>query len=318
MQLKNTWMVGGLLLGCASLACAQNFPNRPVRILASEAGGGGDFVARTIAQGIPQGLGQQMVVDNRGGGVIAGELVAKAPPDGYTLLLYGNTLWLLPLMRDHVPYDAQKDFAPVTLAGRAQNVLVVHPSLPVRSVKDLIAMAKAKPGELNYASAVAGAVNHLAAELFKSMANVNIVRIPHKGTSSALNSVLGGQVHMMFATASSVIPHVKSGRLRGLGLTGAQPSPLFPDMPTIAAAGLPGFDSVSLHGIFAPAGTPAAIIQRLNKEIVAVLQRPETRERFASAGVDVAASTPEQLTATMKAEIDSMGKVIRNAGIRDQ
>jgi tripartite-type tricarboxylate transporter receptor subunit TctC len=312
-----TFLVGLMALDAATI-CAQNFPNKPIRIIASEAGGLGDVAARMITPALSAAMGQQVIVDNRGGGVIAGEIVSKSPADGYTLLLYGNTLWLLHLMRDHVPYDTLKDFAPITVATRGQNVLVVNPSLPVKSVKELIAMAKARPGELDYASAAAGTGNHLAAELFKFLANVNIMRIPHKGTQSALTSVVSGQVHLMFATSSAVPPHLKSGRLRALAVTGAQPSALFPDLPTISAAGVPGYDSTSSHAIFAPAGTPLPVINRLNQEIVGTLAKPEIKERLANVGIDIVGSTPEQLSAAMKAEITSMGKVIKAANIRDQ
>ena len=305
-----------LLLGAT--ADAQEYPTKPVRIVASEAGGGGDFIARLVAQGLSSVLGQQVVVENRGGGVIAGELVAKSPPDGYTLLIYGNTLWLLPLMRKQVPYDPQRDFVPVTLAGRATNVLVVHPSLPVKSVKDLIALARARPGQLNFSTAAPGTMNHLSGELFKSMAKVNMVRVSYRGSSSALIAILSGEVQLMFASAAPVKPHIQAGKVRPLGVTTATRSTTYPDLPTIAESGLPGFEAVSAHGIFAPAKTPDAIIARLHQEIVRVLQRPESRERFASIGAEPIGSTPNQLTAEIKAEITRMGKVIREAGIQER
>src|SRR5258705_522296 len=202
-------------------AVAQDYPTRTVRIVASEAGGGGDFIARLVAQGLTSSFGQQVVVDNRGGGVIAGDVVAKSPADGYTLLLYGNTLWLLPLMRKQVPYDPQRDFVPITLAGRAVNVLVVHPSLPVKSVKDLIALAHARPGQLNFSTAAPGTINHLAGELFNSMAKVNIVRVSYRGSPSAVTAVMSGEVQLMFASAAPVRPHIQAGRGRPLGVTTA-------------------------------------------------------------------------------------------------
>jgi tripartite-type tricarboxylate transporter receptor subunit TctC len=299
-------------------AIAQNYPAKPVRIVASESGGGGDFIARLVAQGLASAFGQQVVVENRGGGVIAGDLVAKSAPDGYTLLLYGNTLWLLPLMRNHVPYDPHRDFVPVTLAGRAVNVLVVHPSLPVKSVKDLIALARARPGELNFSTAAPGTINHLAGELFNSMAKVNIVRVSYRGSPSALTAVLSGEVQLMFATAAPVKPHIQAERVRPLGVTTATRSTTYPDLPTIAESGLPGFEAVSMHGIFVPARTPDGIVARLNQEIVRVLQRPESRDRFAGIGAEPVGSTPEQLTAEIKAEISRMGKVIREAGIQER
>jgi len=306
-----------LLLGTAT-AGAQDYPARTVRIVASEAGGGGDFVARLIAQGLTAVFGQQVVVENRGGGVIAGDLVAKSPPDGYTLLLYGNTLWLLPLMRSHMPYDPGRDFVPISLAASAVNVLVVHPSLPVKSVKDLVALARARPGQLNNGSAAPGTINHLAAELFKSMAKVNIVRVSYRGSASALTAVMSGEVQLMFASAAAVKPPIQSGRVRALAVTTPGRSPIYPELPTVAEAGLPGFESVSVHGVFAPAKTPDAIVTRLHQEIARVLQRQDMKDRFASVGVEPIGSSPEQLAATMKAEIARMGKVIREAGIREQ
>jgi tripartite-type tricarboxylate transporter receptor subunit TctC len=305
--------------GTFSLAAvAQDYPTKPVRIVASEAGGGGDFIARLVAQGLSSAFGQQVVVENRGGGVIAGDVVAKSPPDGYTLLLYGNTLWLLPLMRKHVPYDPQRDFVPITLAGRAVNVLVVHPSLPVKSVKELIALARARPGQLNFSTAAPGTINHLAGELFNSMAKVNIVRVSYRGSPSAVTAVMSGEVQLMFASAAPVRPHIQAGRVRALGVTTATRSMTYPDLPTIAESGVPGFEAVSTHGIFAPAKTPDAIIARLHQEIIRVLQRPESRDRFAGIGAEPIGSTPEQLTAEIKAEIARMGKVIREAGIQER
>ena len=301
-----------------SMVIAQDYPTRPVRIVASEAGGGGDFIARLVAQGLSSAFGQQVVVENRGGGVIAGDVVAKSPPDGYTLLLYGNTLWLLPLMRKQVPYDPQRDFVPITLAGRAVNVLVVHPSLPVKSVKELIALARARPGQLNFSTAAPGTINHLAGELFNSMAKVNIVRVSYRGSPSAVTAVMSGEVQLMFASAAPVRPHIQAGRVRPLGVTTATRSTTYPDLPTIAESGVPGFEAVSTHGIFAPAKTPDAIIARLHQEIVRVVQRPESRIRFAGIGAEPVGSTPEQLTAEIKAEIARMGKVIREAGIQER
>lgn len=298
-------------------AQAQDFPNRALRIVASEAGGGGDFSARLIALHLPAILGQPVVVENRGGGVIAGELVARSPADGHTLLLYGNTFWLLPLMRKSMPYDPLTDFVPVSLAARATNVLVVHPSLPVKSVKELIALAKAKPGELNYGSAAAGTINHLAGELLKYMTGIDVVRIPYRGTASVLTALMAGQVQLMFATSASVTSVVRSGRLRALAVTSLERSPLFPDLPSMSEAGLKGFESVSLHGVFAPAKTPPATVMRLNGAIGQVLSQAEVRERLAASGVEALSGPPSALAVAMNNEIARMGKVIRAAGIRD-
>jgi tripartite-type tricarboxylate transporter receptor subunit TctC len=307
------------LVPFTSTSHAQDYPTKPVRILASEAGSNGDFVARTVAQGLTAAWGQQVLVDNRGGGVIAGDVVAKSPPDGYTMLLYGNTHWLLPLMRKQVPYDAHRDFAPVTLAARNINVLVVHPSLPVKSVKDLIALARARPGALNFSTAAPGTMNHLAGELFKSMANANIVRISYRGSPSALTAVLSGEVQMMFATAAPARPHIQSGKVRALAVTSANRSPSFPELPTIAeAGGLPGFEAISVHGVFVPAKTPEPLIGRLHQDIARALQRPDAKERIAGIGGEAVGSTPEQFAQVIKEEVARMGKVIREAGIQEK
>ena len=306
------------LLMAASAVPAQDYPSKTVRIVASEAGGSGDFVARLVAQGLTGTFGQQVVVDNRGGGVVAGDVVAKSPPDGYTLLLYGNTLWLLPLMRKQIPYDPYRDFAPVTVAARAVNVLVVHPSLPVKSVKDLVALARARPSELNFSSAAPGTMNHLASELFKSMAKIDIVRVSYRGSASALTAVMSGEVQMMFAAAAPARPHVQSGRVKALAVSTATRSPSYPDLPTVAEAGLPGFEAVSVHGIFVPAKTPEALVARLKQEIVQVLQRPESRERLASIGAEPVGGTPGQLAAAIKDEVARMGRIIREAGIQER
>jgi len=305
-------------LMAAGTGFAQDFPSRTVRIVASEAGGSGDFVARVVAQGLSATFGQQVVVENRGGGVVAGDVVAKSAPDGHTLLLYGNTLWLLPLMRKQIPYDPYRDFAPITMAARAVNVLVVHPSLPVKSVKDLIALARARPGDLNFSSAAPGTMNHLAAELFKSMAKINIVRVSYRGSASALTAVMSGEVQMMFAAAAPARPHVESGRVRALAVTTASRSPSYPDLPTVAEAGLPGFEAVSVHGIFVPVKTPEALVARLNQDIVRVLQRPESRKRLASIGAEPVGSTPAQFAAAIKDEVAKMGKIISEAGIQER
>jgi tripartite-type tricarboxylate transporter receptor subunit TctC len=310
---------GLTVLGLFSFAAiAQDYPSKTVRIVASEAGGSGDFVSRLIAQGLTSAFGQQVIVENRGGGVVAGDVVAKAPPDGYTVLLYGNTFWLLPLMRKQIPYDPYRDFVPVVEAARGVNVLVVHPSLPVKSVKDLVALARSRPGELNFSSAAPGTMNHLASELFKSMAKVNIVRVSYRGSASALTAVMSGEVQMMFGAAAPVRPHVQSGRVKALAVSTATRSPTYPDLPTVAEAGLPGFEAVSVHGVFLPAKTPEPINARLHQEIVRVLQRPESRERLASVGTEPVGGTRAQFAAVIKDEVERMGKVIREAGIQEK
>lgn len=307
-------------VGLASAAtAAQTYPAKPIRfIVPFTPGGGADTTARLVAPRAGERLGQQIVVDNRGGGVVAGEIVSRAQPDGYTLIYYGSTLWILPLMRKHVPYDTVRDFAPITLAVTSPNVLVVHPSVNASTVKELIALARSRPGALNYASAAAGTIPHLAAELFKSLAGVDLVRVVYKGTGAALSDLLGGQVQIMFATAPSAAPHIKSGKLRALGVTTAQPLPAFAELPTISSAGLPGYEAVQVSGLFAPARTPTVIIARLNQEMARGLNRPAVKDRLAATGVDVVASSPSEFATKIKSEIMRLGKVIRDAGIRDE
>jgi tripartite-type tricarboxylate transporter receptor subunit TctC len=299
----------------AGTACAQDFPSKPVRMVTSAAGGGGDVITRLIAQAISAPLGQQVIVDNRGG-LIASETVAKAAPDGYTLLSQPNSFWLLPYMQN-VSYDPVKDFVPISLTVTSPNVIVVHPSLPVKSVKELIAFAKARPGQLNFAAGSTGSSSHLAAELFKMMAGINIVHIPYRGAGPALNDTLGGQVSLLFSNTAAAGPHIKSGRLRGLAVTTAKPSALTPDLPTVASSGLPNYEAAAIYGVFAPAGTPAALVTRLNQEVVKGLNRTDMKEKFFNAGVDVIASSPQQLGTTMKADMARLGKVIKDANIHE-
>ena len=310
------WMfsVGVMVLG-SGVVTAQNYPNKPIRIVTGTPGSASDFASRLIAQGLTGSLGQHVIVDNRVG-IVAIETVVKAPPDGYTLLYYASTLWLLPLMRKDVSYETLKDFAPITLTVRSPNILVVHPLVAANSVKELIVLAKAKPGTLNYASGGVGASSHLAGELFKAMAGVNILYIPYKGAPQALNDVIAGQVQMMFSTPVSVTPHVKSGRLRALAVTSAQPSTLVPGLPTVAASGLPGYESVQMSGVLVPAKTLRPIINRLNQEIVRVLNAPDVKEKFFKTEVEVVASSTEEFSAKIKSEMSRLGKVIKDAGIR--
>lgn len=300
----------------ASPARAQEYPNKLVRIITSEPGGPSDIIARIVAQGISESLGQSVIVDNRTG-IIAAEAAAKSPPDGYTLLFYGPTLWLMPYLRTSVAWDLVKDFSPVIWATRSPNILVIHPSIPAKSVSELIALAKAKPGTMNFSTGATGSSNQLAAELFKSMAIINILRVPYKGTSPAVNAVVGGQVQLMFPDVGVALPIVKSGRLTALAVTSAAPSPLAPGIPTIAASGLPGYESEALFGMFAPAKTPVAIINRLNEEAAKVLSRPAVKEKFFSVGVEPVAGTPVEFANKLKVEMSKWGKVIKDAGIHE-
>jgi len=306
-------LAGALVTGAAT---AQSFPTKPIRIVTSEPGGGNDFAARMIVPGLSGSLGQQVLVDNRPAGVIPGQIVAKSPPDGHTLLLTTGLLWILPLIQS-APFDAARDFVPVVLIASTPNILVTHPSLPVKSVRELITLAKARPGELDYASGAVGASSHLAAELFKSMARVDIVRVPYRGAGPAVLGIVSGQVQVMFATASSVRPHIDASRLKALAVTSARRSAVFPALPTVAeAAGLNGYETATPFNLFAPAGTPAAIVNRLYAETAQVLEQKEVKERFLATGVEVVAGSPEALAAEMKTDSVRMSKLIKSIGIR--
>ncbi len=306
-----------LCVFAAGAAAAQSYPAKPIRMVTAEPGGGNDLVARLIAQGLTPIFGQQVIVEAHGGGngALAAQAVSKAAADGYTLLVYSSALWILPLMKT-VTWDTPRDFSPIVLAAMAPNILVVHPALPVASVKDLTALARTRPGDLNYATGAAGSAMHLGAELYKSMAHLNIERVPFKGTGPGLTALMAGEVQLMFPAAGGVRVHVKAGRLKALAVTSARPTELAPGLPTMASAGLPGYESVSTYGLFAPAKTPAEIVARLNQETLRVLARPDVKERFFSAGVETLGGTPEEFATTMKSDIARWGKVIRDAGIR--
>ncbi len=299
-------------------AHAQQYPGKPIRIITTDPAGAADIAARLIAPALTANLGQQVIVDNRpgAGSMTSIESVAKAVPDGHTLLLHGSPVWLMQFMRGSLPWDPLRDLAPVSLAATLPNVLTVHPSLPVRSVKDLITLARARSGELNYGAGSAGASNHLAAELFNTMAKVSMVRIAYKGGGPAVLGLIGGQTQLMFATAASVKPHIDSGRLRAVAVTTASPSVLFPSLPTVAASGLPGYEALTLYGLFAPAKTPAAVVNLLNKEVVSVLTKAEVKERLARSGAEATSSTPEGFGAIVRDDIVRWGKLIKDAGIR--
>jgi tripartite-type tricarboxylate transporter receptor subunit TctC len=318
---KSRWAAGmavaGLLALMPGAAAGQAYPTRAIRIVTAPAGAGNDFVARVIAQGLTGGLGQQLVVDNRPAGIV-GELVAKAPPDGYTLLALGSVLWLTPLLQDNVGYDPVKDFAPVSLTARSVNLLVVHPSVPAGSVKELIALGRARPGQLNYATGGTGSSNHLGAELFNAMARIKMVRIAYKGSGPAINDMISGQVHVMFPTTAAAMPHVKSGRLKALAVTSLQPSALAPGLPAVAESGLPGYESVVIYGLFAPAKTPAPVINRLHAELVQFRQSGGAADKLLPAGVEVVAGPPAELAAAIKSEMTRIAKLIKDTNLRAQ
>ena len=318
---KSRWAAGmavaGLLALMPGAAAGQAYPTKAIRIVTAPAGAGNDFVARVLAQGMTGGLGQQLVVDNRPAGIV-GELVAKAPPDGYTLLALGSVLWLTPLLQDNVGYDPVKDFAPVSLTARSVNLLVVHPSVPAGSVKELIALGRARPGQLNYATGGTGSSNHLGAELFNAMARIKMVRIAYKGSGPAINDMISGQVHVMFPTSAAAMPRVKSGRLKALAVTSLQPSALAPGLPAVAESGLPGYESVVIYGLFAPAKTPAPVISRLHAELVQFRQSGGAADKLLPAGVEVVAGPPAELAAAIKSEMTRIAKLIKDTNLRAQ
>jgi tripartite-type tricarboxylate transporter receptor subunit TctC len=304
-----------LVLFATGTVSGQDYPNKPIRIVAGAAGGGGDFAARIVAQGIAGPLGQQVIVDNRAAPILAAEFVSKAPADGSTLYVSGNSIWIAPLLQK-TPYDAVRDFAPVTVIVREVSVVVVHPSLPVKSIKELIALTKAKPGELNYGSAGIGSIAHLAGELFKSMAGVNLEVVQYKGGAAAITALISGEVQSAILDPRLAAPHVKSGKLRALAVTSATPSLAVPGLPTVSASGVPGYEAIGMTSMLAPAKTPAAIVNRLHQEIVRALNLPDVKEKFLNSGAETVGSSPEQFAATIKSEIAKWDKVIKDTGIK--
>ena len=298
------------------LVFGQTYPYRPIRVLTATIGGGSDVLARIVAQEITGPMGQPLIIDNRAT-VVAPEVVAKAPPDGYTILILSNVTWNTSLVRK-VSYDPVKDLAPITMAAKYPSLVVVHPSLGLSSVKELIALAKAKPGVLNASTGSTGGAGHLALELFKSMSGVNITRVPYSSGSQEIADLLGGRMQMTLGTGPEMAPHIKSGKLKGLAVTTAQPTPLFPDLPTVAASGVPGYQFESSYNVLAPANTPAAIINRLNREIVQGLNKPSAKQLVFDSGAEVVTSTPAELAAVRDAELARLGKVLREAGITVQ
>jgi tripartite-type tricarboxylate transporter receptor subunit TctC len=308
--------LGWLLPGAGTVA-AQNYPVKPVSLVTGAPGGPNNVVSRLIATGLTASLSQPVSVNNLSGGEAAAALVVKAAPDGHTLLVIGSTFWLLPFMQDKTPWDPLTDFAPVTLTSLAPNILAVHASLPATSVAQLLALAKARPGQIVSATGPAGSATFLGTELLKTMAGINIVRINYKGNEPALKALLGGEAQMMVGVPGALMPHANAGRLRALAVTSENPSTLHPELPTVAASGLPGYESVAITGIFAPAKTPAALISRINQEIARVLNGADAKQQLLGFGLEVVASSPEQLTAKMKSEMTRLGKIIKDANIRD-
>ncbi len=302
-----------------SVWAAENYPLKPVRLVTPfPPGGGTDILARALAPRLTENLGSSIVVENRAGagGLVGIEAVARSLPDGYTFMLVSGSLTILPSLFPKARYDAIKDFAPITLATRQPYIAVVHPSLPARNIKVLLDLARARPGQITYASAGSGGAGHLGMELLKTMAKVDLVHIPYMGSGPALVDVLGGHVVLMFASAPSSMPHVKTGRLRALAMTGSQPSAAMPGVPTIAESGLPGFETYGWYGMLAPAGTPTSIVQRLHTAILKALAVPEVIDRIIADGSEKVANTPEQFADYIKRDIPKWAKVIKESGAR--
>jgi tripartite-type tricarboxylate transporter receptor subunit TctC len=304
----------------ASAAHADVYPSRPIRfVVAFPPGGGTDIIARAIAQKLSERLAQQVLIDNRpgAGGNIGTDIVAKSAPDGYTMLMgSAGPLAINASLFAALPFDPQRDLAPVTLAASTPNVLVVHPSLKAATVKELIELARASPGEINFASSGFGTPAQLAGELFNSMAHVKLVHVPYKGAVPALADLLGGQVQLMFSTMPPALPHVKDGKLRALAVTSAKRSPAAPGLPTIDEAALPGFEANTWHGVVLPAGAPREVIAKLNHEIVAILHLPDVVERLESQGAEALGSTPEEFAAYIRSETAKWAKVVRESGAK--
>jgi len=299
---------------------AAQWPDKPIRVILSvPAGATPDVTARLVFPGLSQQLGASLVADNRagGGGVIGAEIAAKSAPDGYTLFISSpGALTILPHMRKNIPYDTIRDFAPISLISIGPFVLMTHPSVPAKSIKELIALAKAQPGKLNYASAGNGVANHLAGELFKQMAGIDIVHVPYKGAPQAVTDVLAGHMSMMFNSVAPIVGYIKTGRIRVLGIASLQRSPQLPDVPTIHESGVPGFEAVNWFGMFAPAKTPRNIINRLNGALVQTIKTPEMQSQFIKMGADPIGSSVEEFTAFVKRDMEKYEKVVRISGAK--
>jgi tripartite-type tricarboxylate transporter receptor subunit TctC len=315
--------LAAVMLGCAaSCALAQTYPNKPVRLIVGFAPGGNvDIPARIVATKLGEIWGISVLVDNRpgAGGNIGADIVAKAPADGYTLLICNAASHgINPAFYKKIPFDAIKDFAPISQIGSTANILLVHPSVPVASVGEFIAYARANPGKISMASAGVGTSQHLAMELFKSMAGIDVVHVPYKGGAPALADLLGGQVQAMFAAVPTAQASIKAGKVRALGVTSLKRSPQLPQLPTIAETGVPGFDVTSWYGLCAPAGLPQPIVAKLNADLAKALNAPDIQQRLAEQGIDVTPTTPEQLAEFIKSEVAKWAKVVKQAGIAQE
>ncbi|HSQ03418.1 MAG TPA: tripartite tricarboxylate transporter substrate binding protein [Burkholderiales bacterium] len=316
---KRSLAVALVLCLFAAWANAQTYPSRSIRIVVPLAAGGpGDILARAIGQKLAESVGQPIVIDNRPGANtnIGTEAVAKSAPDGYTLLLTASTHTINPSLYSKLPFDPIRDFAPVTLVGDTPLVMVLHPSVPATSVKAFIALAKSRPGQINYGSAGSGSTLHLAGEMFNSLAGVKMVHVPYKGVTQAVSDLLGGHLTLMFPGAPIALPHARAGKLVALATTGTRRTPAAPELPTVAEAGVPGFEVTVWYGVLAPAATPQAVITRLHGELVRIVQLPDIRERWATLGADPLTNTPTEFAAFLKADIGKWAKVVKESGAK--
>jgi tripartite-type tricarboxylate transporter receptor subunit TctC len=309
-------MIAALSLAAAG-AYAQAYPSRPIRfIVPFPPGGGNDIVGRIVALKLGEALDQSVVVDNRGGagGTIGTDMTAKAPPDGYTLLINNISLAVNATLIPKLPYDTLRDLAPVTLVGRQPNILVVHPGVPAKTMNELLALARAKPGQLSYGSGGVGTASHLATELLKLMTKTDLVHVPYKGLGPALTDLIGGRLQLIISTMASALPQLKAAKLRPIAVTTLQRSPFFPEVPTMNEAGVPGYEFSTWYGLLVPAGTPRTIIDRLNAETAKVLAQPFVKEQFAVQGLDTTPSSPQEFGQYLKAEVAKWGKVVKASG----
>ena len=309
-----------LALALTSGASAQDYPTKPIKIFVpAPAGGGTDILGRMVGEGISKALGQPVVIENRGGGsgMIAADMVLKSPADGYTLfMVYSGVLTVNQALFPNITYDPVKDFAPVAIFADVPNVLIVHNSLPVKSVAELIKLAKSKPGTLNYASSGNGVSNHLAMEQFKQLAGIDMVHVPYKGGAPAMTDLLGGQVQLMFNNLVEVLPHLKSGKIRPLAVGTAKRTPALPDLPTVAESGLPGYEMQLWYGLVAPAGTPPAIVNKLNEVVRKMQEQTQVKARLFTMGADPVSMTPAEFGALIKREGEKWSRVVKQAGIK--
>jgi tripartite-type tricarboxylate transporter receptor subunit TctC len=312
-----SYLIVLVLLGCGVANAQSNYPSKPIRLVTAGAGGGTDFSARIIAQGLSESLGVQVYVENQGGGtgavIVAAQNVASSPPDGYTLLLYPSNLWLMPYLVDNVPYDPIKDFAPISMTDASPTVLFVNPSLGVKTVSDLVSLVKSKPGTFNYSQSSVGSPADLAMKMFIAQTGMKMTKVSYDGGKNATLAVASGEVQVSIQSLGSTAELIKGGRLVPLAVTSLERSPLLPDVPTMNESGFPGFESVIANGMFAPAGTPADIITKLNQELVKVLQKPDVKEKYLTTGALTISSSPEEFGAFVKADMEKGGKTLKDA-----